>query len=104
MAEPRTAARKSPRRPKGSAGAANAEAPRTEGRDGETRDGHVCPVAFCPIGMALSSVQQAGPDVIDHLLAAAGEFFLAARAVMDARGSDFDPKKDGGGLQRIEIH
>jgi hypothetical protein len=52
--------------------------------------------------MALSSVQQVRPDVLEHLLSAAREFLLAARAVVDARASDFETKKDGG-LKRIEI-
>ena len=64
---------------------------------------HVCPVAFCPIGMALTSVQQAGPDVLDHLLTAAREFLLAARAVVDARASDFEDATGGRRLERIEI-
>lgn len=103
MAEPRTATRKPPRKPKEAprVGSAEPNEPRTS-KDA-TGNEHVCPVAFCPIGMALSSVQGAGPDVIDHLLAAAREFFLAARAVMDARGKDFDQTKDEAGLERIEI-
>jgi len=67
---------------------------------------HVCPVAFCPIGMALTSVQQIAPDVLDHLLAAGREFLLAAKAVVDARAADFDggerqERQDT--LERIEI-
>jgi len=64
---------------------------------------HVCPVAFCPIGMALTSLQQVAPDVLDHLLAAAREFLLAAKAVVDARAADFggDGRQDT--LERIEI-
>ena len=64
---------------------------------------HVCSVAFCPIGMALTSIQSAGPEVLDHLLAAAREFLLAARAVVDARAADFEDPKAGGGLEKIEI-
>ena len=48
--------------------------------------GPICTVAFCPICMAVTAAQGAAPDALDHLLAAAREFFLAARAVMDARG------------------
>lgn len=48
--------------------------------------GPVCTVAFCPICMAVTAAQGAAPDALEHLLAAAREFFLAARAVMDARG------------------
>jgi hypothetical protein len=65
---------------------------------------HVCSVAFCPIGMALSAAQGAGPDVLEHLLAAAREFLLAAKAVVDARGADFEEKEDTHAtLKRIEI-
>ena len=47
------------------------------------RGGHVCNVAFCPIGLALSAVQPLKPDVVEHLLLAGREFFLAAKALMD---------------------
>lgn len=68
----------------------------------ETPKPHVCDVAFCPIGLALTGVQQAAPDALDHLLVAARELFLAATAVLDARAADFGAKpKDG--LERIEI-
>lgn len=62
----------------------------------------VCPVAFCPVGMALSTAQLAGPDVVEHLLAAAREFLLAARAAIDVRADGFE-RKDGNRLERIEI-
>lgn len=64
---------------------------------------HVCNVAFCPIGLALSTVQGAAPDVLEHLLKAAQEFFLAARAVMDNRAKDFEDEPTDGVLRRIEI-
>ena len=64
---------------------------------------HVCNVAFCPIGLALSTMQGAAPDVMEHLLKAAQEFLLAARAVIDNRAKDFEGRPDDGGLQRIEI-
>lgn len=63
---------------------------------------HVCNVAFCPIGLGLSAVQGAAPEALEHLLKAAQELLLAARAVVDQRASDFeqhDPTK----LERIEI-
>lgn len=64
---------------------------------------HVCNVAFCPIGLALSTVQGAAPDVMEHLLKAAQEFLLAARAVIDNRAKDFEGRSEDGGLHRIEI-
>ena len=64
---------------------------------------HVCNVAFCPIGLALSTMQGAAPDVMEHLLKAAQEFLLAARAVIDNRAKDFEGRADDGRLQRIEV-
>jgi hypothetical protein len=64
---------------------------------------HVCDVAFCPIGLALSAVQPLKPDVVEHLLVAGREFLLAAKAVIDARVAE---DADGGPaptLERIDI-
>ena len=67
----------------------------------------VCTVAFCPICMAVTAGQGAAPDVFEHLLAAAREFFLAARAVIDVRGdhvSGVDQSANGSkDFERIEI-
>ena len=67
----------------------------------------VCTVAFCPICMAVTAGQAAAPDVVEHLLAAAREFFLAARAVIDVRGdhvSGADQNPNGSkDFERIEI-
>jgi hypothetical protein len=67
----------------------------------------VCTVAFCPICMAVTASQGAAPDVLEHLLAAAREFFLAARAVVDARGdhlSGEDVSPNGSrDFEKIEI-
>jgi hypothetical protein len=74
--------------------------------EGETKSerSHVCSVAFCPIGLALTGAQVAGgSDAVDHLLAAAREFFLAAKAVVDARAADVQRASSGDGLQRIDI-
>ncbi len=68
----------------------------------QARD-HVCNVAFCPIGLALSTMQGAAPDVMEHLLKAAQEFLLAARAVIDNRAKDLEGEHDDGALTRIEI-
>jgi len=54
----------------------------------------VCTVAFCPICMAVTAAQGAAPDALEHLLAAAREFFLAARAVIDARGDHLEGAGD----------
>jgi hypothetical protein len=92
--------------PKGKEGAAGAEAkaPRSkESSAAGSEPGHVCNVAFCPIGLALSTVQGAAPEVLEHLLKAAQEFFLAARAVMDNRAADFEETPEKATIERIEI-
>ena len=66
-------------------------------------DEHVCNVAFCPIGLALSAVQPMKPDVIEHLLLAGREFFLAAKAVMDARADDLSGDGGSSALEKIDI-
>jgi hypothetical protein len=79
------------------------ERPRDDEREQTSDREHVCNVAFCPIGLALSTVQGAAPDVMEHLLKAAQEFFLAARAVMDNRAKDFEDAPVDRGMERIEI-
>jgi hypothetical protein len=66
--------------------AAPAPAPEPTAEPASKAKGPVCTVAFCPICMAVTAAQGAAPDALEHLLAAAREFFLAARAVIDARG------------------
>ncbi len=64
----------------------------------------VCPVAFCPICAAVSAVNKASPEVVEHLLSAAREFFLAAKAVMDARATELDERDERpSGLEHIDI-
>ncbi|HEX7463815.1 MAG TPA: hypothetical protein VF382_02840 [Actinomycetota bacterium] len=62
-----------------------------------------CPVAFCPVGLALSVMRNAKPEVMGHLQAAAREFLLAAKAVVDTRVSDLDDGEEPAKLERIEI-
>ena len=45
----------------------------------------VCPVGFCPVGMALAFGEQVRPEVVEHLVAAGRELLLAMKAVVDAR-------------------
>ena len=56
---------------------------------------------------AVTAGQGAAPDVFEHLLAAAREFFLAARAVIDVRGdhvSGVEKSPNGSkDFERIEI-
>ena len=67
----------------------------------------VCTVAFCPICMAVTASQGAAPDVRRAPAGAAREFFLAVRAVVDARGdhlSGGDANPNGSkDFERIEI-
>jgi hypothetical protein len=73
----------------------------TSPSDGDEQGEHVCPVTFCPIGFALSTVNRSSPEVVDHLLVATREFLLAAKTLLDTRVAD-----TGGAatkLERIEI-
>lgn len=78
-----------------------------ESKQGAQPQPPVCTVAFCPICMAVTAGQGAAPDVFEHLLAAAREFFLAARAVIDVRGdhvSGVEKSPNGSkDFERIEI-
>jgi len=63
----------------------------------------VCTVAFCPICLTVTAAQMAAPDAVEHLLSAAREFFLAARAVIDARAEDLKGTGRATKLERVEI-
>ena len=90
----------------GSGGATKDEADGAKPPEGKQQQ-PVCTVAFCPICLAVTAGQGAAPDVVEHLLAAAREFFLAARAVIDVRGdhlSGADQSPNGSkDFERIEI-
>jgi hypothetical protein len=62
--------------------------------------GHVCPVAFCPVGMALTFAEASRPEVVQHLMAAGQELLLAVKAIIDARA---EAAQRGSGLERIAI-
>ena len=64
---------------------------------------HVCDVAFCPIGFALTAVQPLRPDAVEHLLVAGREFFLAMRTIVDARGEQFGGESGAGTFEKIDI-
>jgi hypothetical protein len=73
---------------------------------GGGHEDHVCNVAFCPIGLALTAADRVQPDVVAHLLVAGREFFLAAKAVMDARADDLrddGPSEGPARMERIDI-
>jgi hypothetical protein len=81
--------------------------PRTapRARDAGTANAPVCTVAFCPICMAVTATQGSAPEAMEHLLNAAREFFLAARAVIDARADDLERGSQTASrrLERIDI-
>ncbi|HLB38913.1 MAG TPA: hypothetical protein VJM84_00510 [Actinomycetota bacterium] len=64
-----------------------------------------CPVAWCPVCLAVSAMQPISPDVIAHLLKAGTEMFLAFRAVIESRGDDLDgsPATEPVRLEKIDI-
>jgi hypothetical protein len=64
---------------------------------------HVCNVAFCPIGLAISTVQPLRPDAVEHLLVAGRELFLAMRTIVDARADQFDPQDTTSSFEKIDI-
>jgi len=49
-----------------------------------------CPVAWCPVCLAVSVAQPIAPDVIAHLLRAGTEMFLAFQAIIETRADDLD--------------
>ena len=75
-----------------------ADEPADPGPEGAHR-GCVCPVAFCPVGMALSVAEQVRPEVVEHLMAAGRELLLAVKAVVDSRAEGTAAP----GLERIDI-
>lgn len=67
-------------------------------------DAHpICTVAFCPFCLAVTTAGQMRPDVMQHLLEAGREFFLAAKAMIDARADDLTEKRDPAEVERIDI-
>ena|SRR5438093_5783403 len=50
-----------------------------------------CPVAWCPICIAVTAVQPLKPEVVEHLLKAGTEMLLAFRGVIDARADEMRP-------------
>lgn len=47
-----------------------------------------CPVTWCPICVTVGAVQPLRPDVVEHMLKAGTELFLAFRAIVDARADE----------------
>jgi hypothetical protein len=76
---------------------------RPSAESGVKAEGHVCNVALCPIGLALTAVQPLKPDVVEHLLVAGREFFLAAKALMDVRADDLQKEGGPSTFEKIDI-
>lgn len=67
-----------------------------------------CPVTWCPICVTVGAVQPLRPDVVEHLLKAGTELFMAFRAVIDARadgasGSGEDGPPRATTLEKIDL-
>jgi hypothetical protein len=84
--------------------------PQDEARD--DRATPTCNVGFCPICLAVTSLQPLRPDVIEHLLVAGREFLLAAKAILETRGGQVSGEEGTGhrdsagrarGLEKIDI-
>jgi hypothetical protein len=45
----------------------------------------ICQVAFCPICMAVTTLGDVKPELLEHLLLAGREILLAFRAAIDSR-------------------
>lgn len=67
-------------------GAVPPDVQETAGEDTAPHTG--CPVAWCPICATVGAVQPLRPDVVEHLLKAGTELFLAFRAVVDVRADE----------------
>jgi len=80
-------------------------------RDTSAHEPATCPVAWCPVCLAVTAVQPVRPEVVEHLLKAGTEFLLALRSLIDARADDLgasgtrEDRGDGsdGDLHRIDI-
>jgi hypothetical protein len=62
-----------------------------------------CPVAWCPICLAVSVVQPLAPEVVTHLLKAGTEMFLALQAIIEARAEDLEPTEPAEPLRLEKI-
>jgi hypothetical protein len=60
-------------------------------------------VAFCPIGLALTAVQPMKPDVVEHLLVAGRELFLAVKALLEVRADDLAHDGASSTFEKIDI-
>jgi hypothetical protein len=73
------------------------------GSDAHDADGQVCTVGFCPICLAVTTVQPLKPEAVEHLLNAGRELLLAMTAVLGARADEAGGKEKAPTLTRIDI-
>jgi hypothetical protein len=94
--------RRTTARTAGSAGT-SAERP-VSGPEPEAQQ-HVCTVSFCPICLAVTSVQPLRPEAVEHLLTAGRELLLAFGSILGARAEDVERAagERGTTLTRIDI-
>jgi hypothetical protein len=83
--------------------AATGERRKPEVVTGSPPEHPACTVAFCPICLVVTTIGEARPDLVEHLLLAGRELLLAARAVIDARLEGMDEQDPPAGIQRITI-
>jgi hypothetical protein len=77
-------------------------APEPETHEHDQKAAATCPVAWCPVCLAVSTVQPVRPDVVEHLLKAGTEFLMAMRAVIDARADGMTGDSSNGHKARLE--
>jgi hypothetical protein len=77
-------------------GAPAPEAPHAEGSHA------TCPVAWCPLCLAVSVAQPLQPEALEHLLKAGAELLLAVRAVVDTRAREVTGDDASPGSTRLE--
>ena len=68
-----------------------------------TAEHATCTVAFCPICLVVTTVGDARPDLVEHLLLAGRELLLAARAIIDSRLESMEESEPTSGIQRIKV-
>ena len=75
--------------------ATNDRAPEPDPGHGSGTGAPRCPVAWCPVCLAVAAAQPLHPELVEHLLKAGTELLLALRAVVDLRarqaGEDASP-------------
>jgi hypothetical protein len=80
--------------------------PGTSSKDEEPATARpTCSFTFCPICMAMSAIEEAKPELVEHLMVAGREALLAVRSIIDARleGSAPSESPKPAKLERLRI-